>query len=224
MRYSQLPFKTRKTISSELQSKNARLLMKAGYIHQEIAGVYTFLPLGLRVLNKIENIIREEMDKIGVELLMPSLAPIDNWITTKRFDSVDVLMKTTPANEKAKAKNHTEYVLSPTHEDMVTPLVQQYARSYKDFPVAVYQIQTKFRNEPRAKSGLMRCREFRMKDLYSFHRSNDDLLKFYEEVKKVYWTVYERLGLKQDTYEALASGGDFTKNFSHEFQVRCEAG
>src|SRR5436189_5388832 len=191
MKYSQLPFKTRKTISGELQSKNARLLIKAGYIHQEIAGVYTFLPLGLRVLAKIEQIIRQEMDKIGVEVLMTTLAPIENWKTTKRFDNVDVLMKTTPANEKAKAKNDTEYVLSPTHEDMVTPLLQGFIKSYKDFPAAVYQIQTKFRNEPRAKSGLLRCREFRMKDLYSFHTSAQDLKAYYEKAKEAYWKVFE---------------------------------
>jgi prolyl-tRNA synthetase len=225
MKYSQLPFKTRKTVSADLQSKNAKLLIKAGYIHQEIAGVYTFLPLGLRVLSKIENIIREEMDKIGVEILMTSLAPLDHWKTTKRLESVDVLMKTTPANEKARAKNDTEYVLSPTHEDMVTPLVQGFVKSYKDFPVAVYQIQTKFRNEPRAKSGLLRCREFRMKDLYSFHTSVEDLKAYYEKAKEAYWQVFERLGLgKENSFLTLASGGDFTKDYSHEFQTVCDAG
>lgn len=225
MKYSQNPFKTQKTVSRELVSKNAHLLIKAGYIHQEIAGVYTFLPLGLRVLTKIEKIIREEMDKIGVEIVMSSLAPIDNWVTTKRFESVDVLMKTTPANAKAKAKNDTEYVLSPTHEDMVTPLVQGFVKSYKDFPLAVYQIQTKFRNEPRAKSGLLRCREFRMKDLYSFHTSEEDLKVYYEKAKEAYWEVFERLGLgKQSSFLTLASGGDFTKEYSHEFQTVCDAG
>lgn len=225
MKYSQNPFRTNKTVSRELVSKNAQLLIKAGYIHQEIAGVYTFLPLGLRVLTKIENIIREEMNKIGVEIVMSSLAPIDNWVTTKRFESVDVLMKTTAANEKALAKNDTEYVLSPTHEDMVTPLVQEFVKSYKDFPIAVYQIQTKFRNEPRAKSGLLRCREFRMKDLYSFHTSEADLKDYYEKAKEAYWNVFERLGLgKHTSYLTLASGGDFTKEYSHEFQTVCDAG
>lgn len=225
MKYSQVPFKTNKTVSRDLVSKNANLLTKAGFIHQEIAGVYTFLPFGLRVLAKIENIIREEMDKIGVEILMTSLAPIDNWVTTKRFESVDVLMKTTPANEKAKAKNDTEYVLSPTHEDLVTPLVQGFVKSYKDFPIAVYQIQTKFRNEPRAKSGLLRCREFRMKDLYSFHTSEEDLKVYYEKAKDAYWATFERLGLGRHTsFLTLASGGDFTKEYSHEFQTICDAG
>lgn len=225
MKYTQLPFKTSKTVSHELVSKNAKLLTQAGYIHQEIAGVYTFLTLGVRVLAKISQIIREEMDTIGAEVHMPSLAPIDNWITTKRFESVDVLMKTTPANEKAKTKNDTEYVLSPTHEDMVTPLVQVYNKSYKDFPVAVYQIATKFRNEPRAKSGLLRCREFLMKDLYSFHTSEEDLKKYYEKSKEVYWKVFDRLGFsRDDTFLTLASGGDFTKEYSHEFQTVCDAG
>ncbi|HSD98107.1 MAG TPA: proline--tRNA ligase [Patescibacteria group bacterium] len=224
MKYSQLPFKTTKTIAKDLQSKNSRLLTQAGYIHKEIAGVYTFLPLGLRVLNKIEAIIREEMDTISAELFMPSLAPIAHWEKTKRFHSVDVLMKTTPANEKARLKNDTEYVLSPTHEDMVTPLVQEFVHSYKDLPVAVYQIQTKFRNEPRAKSGLLRCREFRMKDLYSFHMNEEDLKRYYEIVKEVYFRVFEKLGLKHGLFLTLASGGDFTKDYSHEFQVVCDAG
>lgn len=225
MKYSHLPFKTRKTVSGELTSKNAKLLIQAGFIHQEIAGVYTFLTLGLRVLKKIEKIIREEMDKIGAEVLMTSLASIDNWIKSKRFDSVDVLMKTTPANDVARSKNDTEYVLSPTHEDMVTPLVKEFNRSYKDFPFAVYQIQTKFRNEPRAKSGLLRCREFRMKDLYSFHTSEEDLKKYYEISKEVYWKTFDRLGFsRDDTFLTLASGGDFTKDYSHEFQTICEAG
>lgn len=225
MKYSLLPFKTLRTVNKDLQSKNARLLIQAGYIHQEMAGVYTFLPLGLRVLNKIENIIREEMDKIGVEIFMSSLSPIENWEKSKRFDSVDVLMKTTPANEKAKEKHNAEYILSPTHEDMVTPLVKEFARSYKDFPIAVYQIQTKFRNEPRAKSGLLRCREFRMKDLYSFHTSEGELKKYYEESKDAYWNVFERLGIgRHTTYLTLASGGDFTPDYSHEFQTVCDAG
>ena len=132
MKYSQVPFKTNKTVSHDLVSKNANLLTKAGFIHQEIAGIYTFLPFGARVLTKIENIIREEMDKIGVEVLMPSLAPMANWEKTGRIATNDVLMKTTPANANAKAKNDTEYILGPTHEEIVTPLVQKYAKSYKD--------------------------------------------------------------------------------------------
>jgi prolyl-tRNA synthetase len=225
MKYSQLPIKTSKTVSGELSSKNAKLLTQAGFIHQEMAGVYSFLPLGLRVLKKIEDIIRKEMDTIGAEVFMPSLAPIENWVRSKRFDSVDVLMKTTPANEKAKLKHDTEYVLNPTHEDIVTPLMKEFNRSYKDFPFAVYQIQTKFRNEPRAKSGLLRCREFRMKDLYSFHTSEESLKKYYEASKEVYWRVFDKLGFnRSDTFITLASGGDFTKEYTHEFQTVCDAG
>lgn len=225
MRYSQIPFKTLKKVSSDLVSKNARLLTQAGYIHQEVAGVYTFLTLGLRVLNKIESIIKEEMDKIGVEINMTALAPIKIWDQTGRKDTVDVLMKTIPANELAKAKNNTEYVLGSTHEEMVTPLVMEFNRSYRDFPFAVYQIQTKFRNEPRAKSGLLRGREFLMKDLYSFHTSEEDLKLYYEKVKDAYWNVFEKLGIgKGKSFLTLASGGDFTKDYSHEFQTVCEAG
>lgn len=219
MKLSKIPFKTSKVVSSELLSANARFLAQAAFIHQELAGVYTMLPLGLRVLNKIEAIIRNEMDKVGVEINMTALAPIEKWRQSKRFDTVDVLMKTTSANEVSKAKNDNEYVLSPTHEDMVTPLVGFWNKSYKDLPVSVYQIQTKFRNEPRAKSGLMRGREFRMKDLYSFHRSQEDLMSFYEEMKPHYMAVFEALGIGADTYLTYASGGDFTREYSHEFQT-----
>ncbi len=224
MKYSQQPFRTTKMVSSELSSKNAKLLIQAGFIHQEIAGVYTFLPLGLRVLNKIEQIIREEMDTVAAEILMTSLAPIEKWQQTGRIDTVDVLMKTTPANKVSQLKNSTEYVLGSTHEEIVTPLVQSYVKSYRDLPVSVYQIQTKFRNEPRAKSGLLRCREFRMKDGYSFHASEADLKKYYEVMKQVYMRIFDRLGIGQDTVIALASGGDFTPDFSHEFQTITEAG
>ncbi len=224
MRFSQNPFRTIKTVSSELVSKNARLLTQAGFIHQEVAGVYTFLPIGLRVLNKIEQIIREEMDKVAVEILMTSLAPQEVWQTTGRIATVDVLMKTVGANPLSQAKNDTSYVLGSTHEEVVTPLVQSFTRSYKELPIGVYQIQTKFRNEPRAKSGLLRCREFRMKDAYSFHTSEADLKKYYEVMKQAYTNIFERVGLGKDTIIALASGGDFTPDFSHEFQTICEAG
>ncbi len=224
MKYSQVPFSTTKNVSAELQSKNARLLTQAGYIHQEIAGVYTFLPFGLKVLKKIESIVREEMDKIGVEVLLTSLAPKANWEATGRLGKVDVLMQATPANEIAKEKHDGSYVLSPTHEEIVTPLLQAYVHSYKDLPTAVYQIQTKFRNEPRAKSGLLRCREFRMKDLYSFHVSEADLLSYYEKAKHSYMTIFQRLGLGADTVMTVAGGGDFTTEYSHEFQVIVESG
>ncbi|NTU46313.1 proline--tRNA ligase [Candidatus Roizmanbacteria bacterium] len=223
MLYSKQFAKTNKN-AKEFESKNATLLIKAGFIDQVMAGVYIYLPLGVRVLSKIETIIREEMDKIASEVFMSSLAPQAIWEQTKRLHTIDVLMKTTPANDVSKAKNDNEYVLSPTHEDMVTPLAQKFYKSYKDFPFAVYQIQTKFRNEPRAKSGLLRCREFRMKDLYSFHTSEADLLTFYEKAKEAYWNVFNRIGIGPFTKIVLASGGDFTRNFSHEYQTLCSAG
>lgn len=224
MRQSQLYTKTRKEAPSDEVSKNAILLTRAGFIHKEMAGVYTFLPLGLRVLTKIENIIRRHMDKIGNELVMSSLAPRENWEKTGRLESVDVLMKTAPANKHSEEKSTNSYILNPTHEELITPIASEYARSYKDLPCAFYQIQTKFRNEARAKSGLLRGREFRMKDLYSFHRNEADLKQYYEKAKGAYMDVYREVGLADDTFITLAGGGDFTKEFSHEFQTVVEAG
>jgi len=223
MLYSKLFGKTKKN-SKQYDSINATLLIKGGFIDQVMAETYTYLTLELRVINKIEQIIREEMDTIGQEILMPALTPIVNWQHTGRFETVDVLMKTTPANIFAKAKNDTEYVLSPTHEEVVTPLAQKFILSYKDFPFALYQIQNKFRNEPRVKSGLLRGREFRMKDLYSFHTSEEDFKKYYEKSKEVYMQVFNRLGIGKDTVITLASGGSFTDDYSHEFQTICETG
>lgn len=224
MRQSQLYTKTRKEAPADEVSKNAILLTRAGFIHKEMAGVYTFLPLGLRVLTKIENVIRRHMDTIGNELVMSSLAPKENWEKTGRLESVDVLMKTAPANKASEEKSTNSYILNPTHEELITPIVSEYARSYKDLPVAFYQIQTKFRNEARAKSGLLRGREFRMKDLYSFHKDEADLKQYYEKAKKVYADIYREIGLGHDTFITVAGGGDFTKEFSHEFQTIVEAG
>jgi prolyl-tRNA synthetase len=223
MRYSKLFGKTRKG-SKDLASKNATLLIRGGFIDQLMAGAYTFLPLGKRVLFKIENIIREEMDKIGDELLMTNLSPVENWKQSGRFDTVDVLLKAVPANDNSADRHSAEYVINPTNEETVTPLVRDFITSYKDLPLAVYHIQTKFRNEPRAKSGILRGREFRMKDLYSFHTSVEDLKNYYEESKKAYWAVFDRLSLSDKTVIAAASGGDFTEEFSHEFQTKCDAG
>lgn len=224
MKYSKLHTKIIKN-SKEYESVNATLLQKAGFIHQTMAGVYTFLPLGLRVLQKIEAIVREEMDKIGVEMYMPAISPKEIWEKTGRLQTIDVLMKAVAANETSKRESNNEYVLNCTHEDLVTPIAQLFNTSYKDFPFAYYQIQDKFRNEPRAKSGLLRGREFRMKDLYSFHVSEEDLLDFYHKyAKEAYVRVYQRVGLGEQTVIALASGGDFTDEYSHEFQTRCEAG
>lgn len=208
----------------EYGAANATFLIKGGFISQTMAGVYSFLPLGWRVLNKIENIIRAEMDKVGQELFLPAIAPKEMWEKADRFNTIDVLFKVVPANKGSKALNDCEYVLNATHEDIVTPLAKNFNFSYKDLPFAIYQIQTKFRNEPRPKSGLLRGREFRMKDLYSFHTDEKDLQRYYEEVKKAYSKTFDRLGIGQDTVIAAASGGDFTKGFSHEFQTKCETG
>lgn len=223
MLYSKFFGKTTKG-SKDLDSLSASLLTKAGFIDQTMAGVYTYLPMGIRVLTKIEQIVREEMDKIGQEVFMPALAPLSLWETTGRIEAVDVLFKAVAGNKPSKERNDAEYVLNSTHEEVITPIAKRFNRSYKDLPFAVYQIQTKFRNEARPKSGVLRTREFRMKDLYSFHESEADLKAFYEIAQKAYWQVYARLGLKDITYLTLASGGDFTKDYSHEFQTKCEAG
>ncbi len=208
------------------KSISAKYLIRAGFIDKVMAGVYTMLPLGWRVLDKIEDIIREEMDAIdGQQVFMPSLSPQENWRkTADRLNKIDVLFEARGANDESRRRNDATYVLNCTHEDVVTPLAKKMRFSYKDFPLALYQIQTKFRNEARPKSGILRGREFRMKDLYSFHRSAKGLQKFYETSKGAYTNVFERLGIGETTHITLASGGDFTKDFSHEFQTECEAG
>src|SRR3989339_790151 len=183
MLQSKLLPKTRKEAPKDEVSLNARLLIRAGFIDKLMAGVYTILPLGLRVMKKIENIIRNEMEAAGgQEILMPALQPKENWQKTGRWDSLNVLFKLEGSGNK-------EYALGSTHEEIVTPLVQHYASSYKELPVAVYQIQDKFRDEPRAKSGLLRGREFSMKDLYSFHISSEDLETYYEKAKEEYLKI-----------------------------------
>ncbi|HVW66280.1 MAG TPA: aminoacyl--tRNA ligase-related protein [Candidatus Peribacteraceae bacterium] len=214
MLLSQLFTKTTKETQSDAASKNADLLTRAGCIHKTMAGVYSYLPLGLKVLKKIENIVREEMDRIGgQEILMSALAPRENWEKTGRWDHkvMEVLFHVPAAND-------TEYALNPTHEEIVTPIAAQYVRSYRDLPFAAYQIQTKFRNELRAKSGILRGREFLMKDLYSFHVSQEDLDRYYEVAQGAYARVFERIGLGAQTYLTYASGGTFSK-YSHEYQV-----
>ena len=215
MRYSHIFGKTNKTAPHDADSTNARLLTQAGFINQLMAGVYTYLPLGLRVLKKIHNIVRDEMNKLGAsEIYMPALHPKDVYDKTERWEKIDVLFKLEGHGEK-------QYALGSTHEEIVTPLVQQYVHSYKDLPLSVYQIQDKFRNEPRAKSGLLRGREFSMKDLYSFHLTEEDFLDFYEKSKQAYLNVFKRCGL--DAMIVEASGGVFSK-YSHEFQVATEHG
>ncbi len=216
MKYSKIFGKTSKTTQSDADSLNAKLLTQAGFVTKQMSGVYNYLPLGLRVLTKIQNIIHEEMEKLGAqEILMPALSQEENWVTTGRQD-MDVLFH---LNGQEDAK----YVLNPTHEEVVTPLVQKFIFSYRDLPLAVYQIQNKFRNEARAKSGLMRGREFNMKDMYSFHTNEEDLNDFYDKAISAYTNIYKRLGLGDTTVLTYASGGSFSK-FSHEFQTINDAG
>jgi len=217
MKQSHLFTKTRKESPSDEVAKNAELLIRGGFVHKEMAGVYSYLPLGLRVLKKIENIIREEMDKVGgQEILMSAMQPKENWEKTGRWDNLDVLYKVTDSN------GH-EVALGPTHEEIIVPILKNYASSFKDFPVAVYQIQNKFRMELRAKSGMLRGREFLMKDMYSFHATSEDFENFYNKIKNVYKTVFERVGIGHLTYLTFASGGTFSK-YSHEFQTITSSG
>ena len=217
MRQSKLFTKTRKEGPSDEVSKNAEFLIRGGFIHKEMAGVYSFLPLGLRVVKKIENIIREEMDKVGgQEILMSSFQPKENWEKTGRWESMDDLYKVSDSSDRQVA-------LGPTHEEIVVPILKNYASSYKDFPLAVYQIQNKFRMELRAKSGILRGREFLMKDMYSFHTSQEDFESFYNKMKDVYKTIFQRAGIGHLTYMTFASGGTFSK-YSHEFQTITPAG
>ncbi len=212
MRFTQLVSKTSKDASASDVSRNAQFLTRAGFVNKLMAGVYSFLPLGLRSLSKIEQIVREEMDKVGgQEILMPALHPREIWDQTGRWDKVDVLFRFKGAGDR-------DLALGPTHEEVVTPLVTGFVQSYRDLPKAVYQIQTKFRNEARAKSGLLRGREFRMKDMYSFHVSESDLDAYYERVTTAYHAVFARCGLGGITLLTYASGGIFSK-YSHEFQT-----
>src|SRR3989338_3230334 len=193
MLQSQLFTKTRKEAPADEVSKNAKLLIQAGFIDKLQAGVYTYLPLGFKVLKNIENIIRDEMTKAGgQELLMPSLHPKENWEKTGRWETMNDLYKVKDTSGKENA-------LGPTHEEVVVPLAKQFISSYRDLPVAVFQIQNKFRMELRAKAGILRGREFFMKDLYSFHKDEEDLKRYYEVMKKAYKSIFERVGLGEMT-------------------------
>ena len=219
MKQSQLFTKTRREAPKDEVSKNAQLLIRAGYIHKEMAGVYDFLPLGLRVLNKIVGIIREEMNAIGgQEVHMTALQDKGKWEATDRWsDKVnDIWFKT-------KLKNDTELGLGFTHEEPLTSIMKDHIRSYKDLPKAVYQFQTKFRNEARAKSGILRGREFLMKDLYSFSIDEKSHNIYYAKAKDAYMKIFNRLGIGDQTFVTFATGGSFSK-YSHEFQTLCEAG
>ena len=219
MRQSQLFAKTRKEAPKDEVSKNAELLIRAGYINKEMSGVYDFLPLGLRVLNKIIGIIREEMNALGgQEVNMSSLQRKDIWERTNRWsdDVVDNWFKT-------NLKDGAEVGLAFTHEEPISNMLEQYVSSYKNLPFSVYQFQNKFRNETRAKSGIMRTREFVMKDLYSFAKDEAEHQEFYNKVAQSYKNIFERVGLGVVTYMTKASGGSFSE-FSHEFQTITNAG
>ena len=219
MRQSHLFSRTKKETPKDEVSKNAKLLLQGGFIHKEMAGVYSFLPLGWLVINKIRKIIKEEMDSIGgEELHMTVLQDGALWRKTDRWDEkkFDVWFKTT-------LQGKTELGLAATHEEPLTNIMREHIRSYKDLPVYAYQIQTKFRNEERAKSGILRGREFLMKDLYSFSRSEEELNDFYEKAKGAYLKIFKRTGLGDRTFVTFASGGAFSK-WSHEFQTLSPAG
>jgi len=217
MKLSNLFTKTRKTSPEDATAVSHDLLVRAGFINQEMAGVYSLLPMGFKVLKRIEGIIREEMDAIcGQEVVMPSLQPKSSWIKTGRWATLDVLYK-------VKSRwSDSEYALGPTHEEIVFPLVGKFLSSYKDLPISVYQIQTKFRDEKRAKSGIIRGREFGMKDMYSFHATQEDLTSHYDKVKEAYLKIFKRCGI--DAKVTKASGGTFTDKYSHEFMAISEAG
>lgn len=219
LKRSQLFVKTQKNAPSDEVAKNAQLLIRAGYVYKVMAGVYAYTPLGIRVLEKIKQITREEMDSIGgQELIMTALQRRDTWETTGRWDDdmVDVWFKT-------ELKDKTEVGLAWSHEEAIIEMMKQHIKSYKDLPQNVYQFQTKFRNELRSKSGIMRGREFVMKDMYSCSLDAEQHEKFYQATIDAYMRVFDRLGIGQDTYVTFASGGAFTQ-FSHEFQTICDAG
>lgn len=219
MRVSTLVTKTSKNIPADETAKNAQLLIRAGYVYKVMAGVYAYTPLGLRVLERIKQIVREEMNAIDSnELIMTSLQNRETWEQTGRWsdDAVDVWFKTS-------LQDGTELGLAWSHEEAIMTMLQQYITSYKDLPASVYQFQTKLRNELRAKSGIMRGREFIMKDMYSVHATQEDMDAYYDKAIAAYKRVYDRLGIGAETFVTFASGGAFTK-FSHEFQTLCDAG
>jgi prolyl-tRNA synthetase len=219
MRRSQLFIKTRKQAPADELAKNAQLLIRAGYIYKDAAGVYPLLPLGLRVVENIKSVVREEMNGLGgLELLMSTLQRKDLWQQTDRWDDdkVDVWFK-------SQLKNGTEIGLGWSHEEQITQMMKDFLESYRDLPAYVYQFQNKLRNELRVKSGVMRAREFIMKDMYSYSRTEEEHKEFYDKVSAAYLRIYEKLGLGSDTFLTFASGGAFTQ-FSHEFQTVTEAG
>lgn len=219
MRFSKLFIKTTKNAPADEVAKNAQLLIRAGFVHKVMAGVYDYTPLGLKVLEKIKQIVREEMNSIGgQELIMSSLQKKETWEKTGRWDdnAVDIWFK-------SNLKDGTEVGFGWSHEEAIIEMLQNYLDSYKDLPINVYQFQTKMRNELRSKSGIMRGREFVMKDMYSCSLDEQQHEAFYNDTIEAYNRVFDRLGLGKDTYITFASGGAFTE-FSHEFQTVCDAG
>lgn len=218
MRRSKLFTKTQREISKEAVSVNHQLLVRGGFIDQLQSGVYTLLPLGLKVHRKIEGIVRRKMEKVqGQEILMPALHPAENWKKTGRWESLDDLVRFTTFYTK------NDVALGGTHEEVVSPLAKKFIVSYKDLPQYIFQIQDKFRDEKRAKSGILRGREFMMKDLYSFHADENDLDEYYEKMKTAYLEIFDEVGIGEKTYLTFASGGTFSK-YSHEFQTVSSAG
>ncbi|MEK9196464.1 MAG: aminoacyl--tRNA ligase-related protein [Patescibacteria group bacterium] len=219
MKITDIFLKTTKNVPADEQAVNAKLLIQAGYVHKEMAGVYAYLPLGLMVLENIKQIVREEMNAIGSsELIMTSLQRKELWEKTDRWSDkqVDVWFK-------SQLKNGTEVGFGWSHEEPITDMMRGFVSSYRDLPIYVYQFQTKLRNELRAKSGIMRGREFMMKDLYSYSETVEEHEKFYQRAIEAYTRVFERVGLGDSTHFTYASGGAFTQ-FSHEFQTECSAG
>lgn len=219
MRLSKTFTKTLRAAPKEETARGTAFLVRAGYVHKELAGVYDYLPLGLRVLENIKRIIRTELNAIGCEeVMLSTLQNPELWRKTDRWDieKMDIWFRTQLAAGG-------ELGLAPTHEEPITELMKSYLSSYKDLPCAVYQIQTKFRNELRAKSGIMRGREFIMKDLYSFSRTADEHDNFYHQAEQAYKRIYDQLGIGNDTFQTFASGGVFAK-YSHEFQTIIDVG
>ena len=218
MRQSQLFTRTLREAPKDAISANAQLLERGGFVYKNSAGVYSYLPLGWRVLNKIAQIIREEMNALGAqELLMPALVEKKYWAATGRWDADIGYEVRGKSSSPSTSSGQPSFVLGWTHEEVLTEIASKFISSYKDLPFSAYQIQTKFRNEPRAKSGILRGKEFIMKDLYSFHTSEEDLFIFYEKTKTAYKKIFNRMGLK--AIDTVAAGGAFTAAHTHEFQV-----
>ena len=217
MRYSKLFGKTIKEAPTGAEAESHKLLAKAGFIDQLMTGVFSFLPLGWRVHRKIEGIIREEMNNIGAhEVFLPTLQKKEQWLETKRWNTME------PPLFKFKDRHGRELALGPTHEEVITDLARRFIQSYRDLPLAVYQIQNKFRNEMRATGGLLRVKEFVMKDLYSFHETEDDLANYFKKVKDAYHKIFKRCRLA--AIPSMASGGTIGGITTYEFQVPSPAG